>query len=141
MRSKKYLENISKDLLNPIGYTIAVHDLFFSLDNVLSTDNVVKDRAYAFEKQFHKNTDSVLSKTLFDYMDPEFQSKIPMMILYPTIVNDFRKLYISAQPISFLMAKQGGANLKNDFSVENIEFTKFFKDNDPYKPRFYLLYA
>lgn len=137
LRSKKYLENISKDLLNPIGLSIAVHDLFFNVGSFLSDGGVIKDRAYAFEKQINKNTDSILySRKLLDYVQPEFESKIPLMIMHPTIINDFRKLIISSQPSSFLTGILNNPKLKNNFSVSNVEFVRLFKDQDPYQLEF-----
>ncbi len=133
LTSNEYIDNISKDLLNSITYTIAVHDLYFRFDNYLSQDGIIKDRGYVFEKRFNKNTGNVLNKTLKDYVEPEQKSEIPLMIISPTIINDARRLLIASQPISFLANKSSfDKQVNNQYLVENIEFTKLFKNQNPY---------
>ena len=59
-----------------------------------------------FEKILNENTDSVMFRPLAYYKEPEFSGKIPMMIFTPTIINDERKLYVGAHPVSYLAKPQ-----------------------------------
>lgn len=135
LTATKYVNNISKDLLNPIVFTIAVHDLYFRFDQYFG-DEPIRDRALAFEKQFHTNTEHILDKTLRDYIKPEADAEIPMIVLAPTILNDARKLIISSQPSSFLTNKLPFGKIKNDYAYESIEFTRFFKEQSPYNLKY-----
>ena len=99
----KYLENIAKDVLNPVAFSLVVNDIFLRLQQYEDGNySYYKDRGYAFEQQLHRNTDSVMFKRLRDYKTPERQALIPMLILSPTIINDGRKLYISPQAVSYM---------------------------------------
>ena len=98
-----YTEKISTDLLNGLGFTLVVNDLFYPLQTFNSAETKHhKDRGYMFETMLNENTDNAFDKQLKDYADDEFNMRIPMMIFTPTIINDDRKLYISTQPVSYL---------------------------------------
>ncbi|NQY11656.1 MAG: patatin-like phospholipase family protein [Flavobacteriales bacterium] len=127
----KYLTNLGQDLLNPVAFTIAINDLYLRLQTFEDGDyEYRKDRGYAFEKQFNKNTEYILDKRLADYKEPEASAIIPMMILSPTIVNDGRRLLISSQEISYLGRNIPEKNINNNATIENIEFRKLFKEQD-----------
>ncbi|MDB4534438.1 patatin-like phospholipase family protein [Vicingaceae bacterium] len=129
--SKKYIDNVSKDLLNPIAFSIATNDLFFRLKTYRDGDySYSKDRGYAFERQLLKNTNYLLDKRLHDYTLPEFNSNIPMMVLSPTVINDARRMLISSQPISFLTRSSTENFIKNEPIIENFEFSKLFKNQN-----------
>jgi hypothetical protein len=129
--SKKYIDNVSKDLLNPIAFSIATNDLFFRLKTYSDGDySYSKDRGYAFERQLLKNTNYLLDKRLHDYTLPEFNSNIPMMVLSPTVINDARRMLISSQPISFLTRSSTENFIKNEPIIENFEFSKLFKNQN-----------
>ena len=135
--SYNFRDNISRDLLNPITFSLAVNDLFIRwqrFDDNKYTYN--KDRGYAFEKALNNNTAQVLNKRLKDYEFPERESLIPMMIFTPTIVNDARKMYISTQPVSYLTRYFDGDSLKRNASIEGVEFTRLLKDQDAMNLRF-----
>ena len=125
------LANIGKDILNPVMVTLTVNDLFFRLQK-FEVDGVTytKDRAYAFEKQFHENTGWILDKRLYEYTGPEQKAQIPMMILAPTILNDGRRLVISSQPVSFLCNNHPDASLQHQPLAEAVEFSRMFKEQN-----------
>jgi hypothetical protein len=128
---KKHIKNVSKDLLNPLAFTLVVNDLFFKLQKFeLGGHRYTKDRGYAFEKQLNINTENAFNKSLSAYRTPEYESKIPMMIFTPTIINDGRRLLISAQPISFMTNISPKGNVKNKSLTDGIEFSRFFKNQD-----------
>lgn len=123
--------NIGKDVLNPLAFTIAVNDLVVRLQKFrVGKHAYTKDRGYAFEKQFNKNTNWILNKRLCDYRLPEANADIPMMVLTPTIVNDGRRMIIASQPVSYLSRSTSFDNVTSDVLVEGIEFSRFFKNQE-----------
>jgi hypothetical protein len=131
IHSQQYSKNISKDLLNPIAFSIATNDLFFGLKDYKDGKYTYsKDRGYAFERQLLKNTNFILDKRIKEYRSPEYNSDIPMLILAPTVINDARRMLISSQPVSFLTRNSSKSLIKNQAIIENFEFSKLFKKQD-----------
>jgi hypothetical protein len=128
-REDAYLNNISKDLLNPVIFSITVSDLFFNFQKFRDgPERYSKDRAYVFEKQLNRNVNNVFDKRLKDYESAESSAMIPMMIFTPTIVNDGRRLLISPHDISFLSHDQQKAGFNFTPAVDGVEFRKLFKN-------------
>src|SRR6185437_6499283 len=97
----KYQENIGKDLLNSIIFSMVTVDLISPFNKVYVNGYAyTKDRGYAMEQQLIKNTDGLIDKQIGDYKQDETRGAIPEMIINGTIINDGRKLMISAQPVS-----------------------------------------
>lgn len=132
--SLKYTMNMSKDLLNRISFSISTSDLFFRFQKVeINGHEYTKDRGHAFEQEMISNLGGCLSGTLGDYIQPERDAVIPLMILTPTIINDGRRLLISSQYIGFLntsLTKKTASGLNPE--VENVEYLKFFEANNPF---------
>lgn len=129
--AQKHLNAISADLLNPICFTIVVNDLFIPWQKFKVDDRVYrKDRAYAFEQQFHANTGAILDKSIGDYYQAEFDQEIPAMIFSPVIINDDRRCFISPQPVSWLCRPQNVDSALGLSMVDGIDFGRFFKDHD-----------
>jgi len=128
--SEKLFDNIAKDVLNPVAFTFVVNDLFLrSQSFTFGGQKYIKDRGYAFERQLNLNSGGVLWKPLSFYKDFEKKSIIPMMIISPTIVNDGRKLYISAQPISYMCSSSLEAKtILSNQRLKGIEFSRFFEN-------------
>jgi hypothetical protein len=124
-----YASNIAKDILNPMAFTILANDLFLPFRKFKLNNEVYhKDRGYIFEKQFNENTGYVLDKTIEDYRQFEEVAIIPLMILVPVIINDQRKLYITSQPVSYLM-KPINNNFQRDYNdIDGIDFGALFKE-------------
>jgi hypothetical protein len=128
---KIYLDNISKDLLNPITFTIAVNDIFFRLQKFNDGKYTYsKDRAYAFERHLNINTNNYLNRRLKDYREPEKQAQIPMMIFTPTIINEGRRLIVASQPVSYMTNNMPQNNVFNEAMPEAVEFSRFFKNQN-----------
>jgi len=128
-RDDIHLFNTSKDLLNPIAFSITVSDLFFNFQKFKDSNvRYTKDRAYAFERALNFNMDNVFNKRLHDYRQPEEESLIPMMIFTPTVVNDGRRLLISPQPVSYLSYDLLDSNFRYDPIVDGVEFCRMFKE-------------
>lgn len=128
----RYRENISRDILNPIAFSIAVNDLFLRFQTFKDGEYVYKmDRGYAFETGLNHNTGDIFkNKRLRDYKQLESEAKIPLMVFTPTVVNDGRKMYISSQPVSFLTQTNHAENLDIQLNTEGVEFSSFFKKQD-----------
>jgi len=122
------LNKISKDLLNPLAFSIATTDMFIRLKRFSDGNyEYTKDRGWFFEKSLVDNFGLFNNKRMIDYTIPEFNSKIPMLLFSPSVVNDGRRILISSQPISF-MCYTDSNKIQNN-SVENLEFNALFNDN------------
>ncbi len=126
-----YQDNISKDILNPVVFSMAVNDMFLRVSNVkIGNNSYKKDRAYALESKMNQNTGYILDKKLLDYEIPEKKGIIPMMIFTPSIINDGKKLFISSQHISYMVQNNATENIHKFNLSEGIEFRRFFKDQE-----------
>lgn len=132
-----YRTNISKDILNPIAFTIATSEWLFPLRYFeVDGHRYAHDRGHAFEQRLLENTGGVFNKRLMDYKHPEANAYIPMMIFSPSIVNDGRKMLISPLGISYITqnAKTDKTNFNKLFDA--IEYSRFFKAQDAEKTQF-----
>ena len=128
--SQTYLDNIAQDLLNPIIFSLVVNDLFIRYQHFdYKGQRYPKDRGYAFENLLNKNTDGILHKAIGDYAYFEEKSMIPLMIMAPTIVNDGRKLFISAQHVSYMNLASGTEDNYASQKIKGVDFRYLFKDN------------
>ncbi len=133
----KFIENIGKDLLNPIAFSITVSDIFFSFRKFKEGNTVYKkDRAYAFEKQLNMNTHDAFSRRLADYRDAEQKARIPMMFFSPTIINDGRRMLISSQDISYMTHSTADTLFRYQHTVDAVEFRKLFRNQNADSVRF-----
>lgn len=124
---RSYAENVGKDLLNPIGFSLAVSDVFFRFQSVaFGNRKYTRDRGFEFENALHQNTGFILDKSLKDYRASEKTALVPMMVFSPSIINDGRRMLISAQPISYLTfnSVRTGTVFRN--LPEDIEFSRMF---------------
>lgn len=126
-----YLENIGRDLLNPVIFTMVVNNILVPPQYFRYHDrNYVKDRGYAFEKQLSLNTHGLLDKSIAEYTEPEYRAEIPMLVLSPTIINDGRKLYIGAQPISYLNRSAPGDTYIPNEKLKGVDFQALFSEHN-----------
>lgn len=126
----QYLDNISRDLLNPVIFNLTTNTLFPSLRFKDSTFWYEKDRGYYFDEQLTENIDVFADRRLRDYAEPERKAIIPMMILSPSIVNDGRQLLISPQKMSFLMKSETfNDSYKNEISA--VDYAHLFAEHQP----------
>ncbi|MCB0819597.1 MAG: patatin-like phospholipase family protein, partial [Bacteroidetes bacterium] len=127
--NRKYADNISRDMLNPVGFSLAVNDVFLRLQRVqVAGLTYTRDRGYEFERVLHENTGGILNKPIISYADAEEQGTIPMMVFTPTIINDGRRLLISAQPVSYLTFTPGQRGTVVKSLPEDIEFRRVFRE-------------
>lgn len=99
----KYFDFIGKDLLNAIMFSFASVDLISPVNKIsIAGYSYKKDRGYAMEQEMIRNTDGMLDNKISDYKTMEANALLPQEIIYGTIINDGRRLLISAQPVSYL---------------------------------------
>lgn len=128
----RYVENMSKDLLNAVFSSFAVNDFFSPFQRfTLDGNSYSKDRGYAFEQQLSFNTGHVLDKTLADYALPEREARIPMIFFSPTITADGRKLLIASQSISYMTWPEYDHPTRSVRDVDGVDFQRFFARQHP----------
>lgn len=128
---------IATDNLNPLIFSLLANDFFVSFTKFEYHGNYYyRDRGYTFEEQLNQITERLMDKPISDYDSVELKALIPMMILAPTIVNDGRKLYIAARPVSFMnydvisspdytLSKYGGIDFLTLFSDQGGKDLRF----------------
>jgi hypothetical protein len=123
-----YRNDMAKDILNKLAFYVSVNDMLFRLQTFEDNGFTYrKDRGYAFEEQLNENTRGYLNRRLDEYYTPEYNSKIPMLLINPTIVNNGKRLIISSQPVSYLSYNAPQNNIRNEYLNESLEFKRFFK--------------
>lgn len=121
---------LSKDLLNPVAFTLAINDIFPRWRKVEDQgESYLLDRGYAFEEQLNQNLDGLLNKRLKDYAAVEYSAKTPTMLFTPTINNDGRRLIVASRPMVFMSAKRFEEKVFEQ--AEAIDFLSYF---DPASP-------
>jgi len=132
-----YLDNISKDLLNSISFSIVSNDIFFPFSGFnYGEHRYIKDRGYMFEKQLNENTDYILDKPLSYFRQPELEAKIPMIIISPSIVNDARRMLISPHAMSFLSSVRFEMDNETGSEIDAVDFHSIFKNQEADSLRF-----
>jgi len=129
---KKYVDDISQDLLNAIFTSFVARDLAAPAQKFSVGDNeYVKDRGYAFEQKLDRNTRGLMNRQLKDIADDEKNARVPLMIFNSVVTRDGRKMTISSQPVSFLMKPAIEASRAGDIEPDAIDFCSFFEKQDP----------
>ena len=136
LQDRKYVDDISGDLLNPLFSSFVARDLISpSMKFEVGPYIYIKDRAYAFESKLNKNTHGYLDKQLKDYREEERTASIPLAFYSSVISRDSRKLIISTQPIRFMMRSRSDISMIPEMDPDAIDFTSFFAKQDPYNLR------
>ncbi len=129
---KKYLHNISKDLLNPIFSSMIARDIFSPAQKFsVGPYRYVKDRGYAFEQKLNENTHGILNKDIGFYKKDEANATVPLMILSSVITKDLKKMMISTQPISFMMQPTFVDSTSKLDGPDAVDFAAMFKNENP----------
>lgn len=128
---KELLTNMGKDNLNPVIFSLLVNDLFLKVQTHRYAGRIYSvDRGHTFERNLNTNLGNILDKRISDYKELEEKAEIPTLIMSPTIANDGRKLYISAQPISFMGVSSEVMKEPNQ-KIRGTDFQALFKNNSP----------
>jgi len=124
---RKYIDNISKDLLNSLTFTIVANDLFLPWTTFETGGYTYKkDRGYIFEKQLNENTENAFTKKIGDYRAIEQRVDIPMLYITPSIVNDGRRMIISPHGVSFMTIAPIGVQKREVLEIDAVDFGKVF---------------
>ena len=128
---------ISTDNLNPLIFSLLANDLFVGLTEFTYAGNPYRrDRAYTFEEQLNQITEGLMDKPISAYRAPELAGHIPTVILTPTIINDGRKLFIAARPVSFMNYDAEALKHYPLKKFSGIDFHRLFADQGADSLRF-----
>ena len=134
---QKYIEYITKDLLNSIAFTIVANDLFLPwVEFEEGGYRYKKDRGYIFEKQLNENTNYAFDKTIGDYKIAEQEAIVPMLFVTPSIVNDGRRMIISPQGVSYMMVAPIGVERRNTMQIDAVDFGALLAKQDAQNMQF-----
>lgn len=132
----EYQQNIAKDLLNSIVFSLASVDLISPFNKIAFAGYAyTKDRGYAMEQEMIRNTEGALDKKLGDYKRKEAEGKVPMSIINGTIINDGRRLMIAAQPLGYLTQSEYDVNNNPSPAIDGVDFATLFHAQSPYNLR------
>ncbi len=135
LQSPEYVDNIADDLLNPTFTSFIARDLFAPEQKfTMGPYTYLRDRGYAFELALNDNTRGVLNKKLKDYVADESAATIPLMFYHNVITRDAKMMLISTQPLRFMM-KPPADSLDKNITPDAVDFTTFFKNQDPFNLR------
>jgi hypothetical protein len=127
--SSAHRQRISTDNLNPLIFSLLANDFFVSFTKFEYNGNLYyRDRGYTFEEQLNQITQHMMDKPISAYDSVEMKGIIPMMILAPTVVNDGRKLYIAARPVSFMNADILSSTRYTLSKYSGIDFQTLFEE-------------
>jgi hypothetical protein len=130
-------QKISTDNLNPLIFSLLANDLFVGFTKFqYGGEEYVRDRGYTFEDQLNQITERLMDKPVKSYLHSELQSVIPMMILAPTVVNDGRKIYISALPVSYMNSDLLNYKTYTNPKISGTDFSYLFKEQQGDSLRF-----
>ncbi len=125
------LEDLGKDVLNPVGFGMAVNDLFFSFETVNYAGKIYpRDRGWGFDEKLNENTQDFFNKPLSEYRELESHGLMPKLILAPTVISDGRRLLISPQGLSFLTRIPNPYLPEAPTQYDALEFSSVFANQD-----------
>jgi hypothetical protein len=128
---------IATDNLNPLIFSLLANDLFVGFTKFDYAGNYyLRDRGFTFEDQLNQITEGFLDKPITAYDSAEMNGVVPMVILTPTIVNDGRKLYIAARPVSFMNYDVIALGDYRQPKFSGVDFQRLFRDNNASDLRF-----
>src|SRR3954463_6006658 len=130
LSDRRYMDDISGDLLNPLFSSLVARDLASPAHKFkVGSYTYIKDRGYAFEQKLNDNTHGILDHPLGDYYEDELNARIPLMLFHPVITRDGRKLIISSQPVSFLMKPL--TDSASTVDPDGVDYAALFHQQDP----------
>lgn len=131
--SPEYQEDMGKDLLNAIVFSLAAVDFISPFNKIiLNGKRYGKNRGYAFDQELAHITGGRLDKSIGYYRQVVAKGRSPMVVISGTIINDGRKLLMSSQPISYLTRAGYNADEKPTV-IDAVDFGRFFSKEDPMK--------
>jgi len=132
LQDRKYVDDISGDLLNSLFTSFVARDLAAPAQKFKVGDYVyIKDRGYAFEQKLNDNTRGLLNKRFKDFYEEEKNAEVPLMFFNSVITRDGRKLIISTQPVSFLMRPVVDTSHMAPIDPDAVDYQALFAKQDP----------
>ena len=132
----EFIDNISKDLLNPTFSSFVARDILAPEQKFkMGKYTYLRDRGYSFENALNVNTQGVLNKRLEDYRTDEAEANIPLMFYHTVITRDGKKMLISTQPARFMMHPVLDSTVNRVNTADAIDFATFFKAQNPFNLR------
>lgn len=123
----KFRDQLARDLLNSVAFSMVTTDLFLpGMVHEEAGIRIRKDRGYLFDRQLNENTDFVLDVPLAYYRHLEEEAIIPLMYITPTIINDGRRLIISAQGVSHLCRAPYPYGPDTLMDIDGVDFQRLF---------------
>jgi hypothetical protein len=127
INGKPYYNKLGADILNAVGFTMAVNDLFFPLKHVTKSGQTYSlNRGIAWDRRFNQNTDFLLEKPVNYYANLEQNGNIPLLVLSPTIINRGQRLLISPMGLSFLSRHNLNYQTRVTDLYDGVEFNRYF---------------
>jgi hypothetical protein len=131
LQDKKWLDNISKDLLNPLFSSFVARDIMGPVQKFeVNGHAYAKDRGYAFEQKLNQNTEGILDKSIQDYQSPEVSASIPTLFFNSVISRDGRKMIISTNPVRYLMKAVVDSTRITPSDPDAVDFQSMFVQQD-----------
>jgi Patatin-like phospholipase len=125
----EYNRRIARDLLNRTILKI-VSSLFLpTAKEWVGGSKYDSDRGWSFDNQLVANLGVFKDRRLGEYVSLEEGAFIPQMIFSPVVINDGRRLYVSAIPATYL-TRSYNFDGSLERGVSGIDFRRFFKDQD-----------
>jgi hypothetical protein len=132
LQDKKYFNDISNDLLNPLFTSFVARDLAAPAQRFkVGPYEYIKDRGYAFEQKLNSNTRGMLNHQLKDWYNDEKNARIPLMLFNSVVTRDGRKMIVCTQPMSFLMRPAYDSNHLIDAEPDAVDYQALFAKQDP----------
>lgn len=132
LHDKKYVDDISGDLLNSLFTSFVARDLASPAQKFKVGDYAyIKDRGYAFEEKLNSNTRGMLNKQLKDLYEDEKNARMPLMFFNSVITRDGRKMIISTQPVSYLMRPVFDTSRLAEVDPDAVDYQAMFAKQDP----------
>ncbi len=127
----RYQQNMGKDLLNSIIFSLASVDLISPFNKIsIAGYSYTRDRGYALEQELVANTDGLLDKSLAYFGPREAAGQIPQVLINSTIINDGRKLMMGNLPIGYLTQPEYSLNDPTP-PIDAVDYGAFFAGKNP----------
>lgn len=127
---KRFVYPIGRDLLNRICFKIVTGLLLPTAREQVGGAAYLSDRGWSFDDQLAKHIPYFDKRRISDYADYEEQALIPQMILSPVIINDGRKLYVSAMPVSYLCRNFNYDGTRLLDGITGVDLRRFFRKQE-----------
>ena len=131
------LDRISRDMLNPVAFSIVSNDVFLPFRTVRYGGRTYgRDRAYAFEQQYNAATGNLLGGPLAEWREAERSARVPLLLLTPSVVEDGRRMIISPQGVSFLTAPPAATSGRLPLKPDMVDLRWLLAEQDADSLRF-----